>query len=170
MRTGLRVAMLCHGTHGGSSVVACELATGLVERGHRVHVFAGGEPPRLSVAAAGVRVRAAEERRALTRRRIEVDLGNAIEAYRSLRDRSAFLEDNSLAASPNILDIAQVAYDAGEMTLVELLDAADALRNARMAEARLGADLWIAVYDLERAQGGLDAAAPQQATSTGVGR
>jgi cobalt-zinc-cadmium efflux system outer membrane protein len=122
------------------------------------------------IETAGVRVRAAEERRVLTRRRIEVDLGNAIEAYRSLRDRSALLEGNSLAASPNILDIAQVAYDAGEMTLVELLDAADALRNARMAEARLGADLWIAVYDLERAMGGLDAAAPQQTTSAGAGR
>ena len=122
------------------------------------------------IEAAGARLRGAEERRGLTRRRMEADLRNTIEAYRSLRDRSAFLEGNSLAAGPNILDIAQVAYDAGEMTLVELLDAADALRNARMAEARLNADLWIALYDLERAQGGLDAAAPQQTTSIGAGR
>ncbi len=122
------------------------------------------------IEAAGARLRGAEERRGLTRRRIEADLRNTIEAYRSLRDRSAFLEDNSLADGPNILDIAQVAYDAGEMTLVELLDAADALRNARMAEARLSANLWIALYDLERAQGGLDVAAPQQTTSTGGAR
>ena len=121
------------------------------------------------IEAAGARVRTTEERRMLTRRRIEADLRNAIDSYRSLKDRSAFLEGNRLG-SPNILEIAQVAYDAGEMTLVELLDAAEALRDARMAESRLGAELWIAFYDLERAQGGFDAAAPQQTTSTEIGR
>jgi cobalt-zinc-cadmium efflux system outer membrane protein len=122
------------------------------------------------IEASGARVGAAEERRVLTRRRIEADLRNAIESYRSLRDRRTFLEDNRLAGSPNILEIAQVAYDAGEMTLVELLDAAEALRDARMAEARLGADLLIALYDLERALGGLDAVAPRQTTPTEIGR
>lgn len=127
------------------------------------------------IEATGARVRAAEERGVLTRRRIEADLRNAIESYRSLRDRSTFLEGNRPAGSPNILEIAQVAYNAGEMTLVELLDAADALRGARMAEARLGADLRIAFYDLERAQGGLDAEAPdadtpRQTTSTEIAR
>jgi cobalt-zinc-cadmium efflux system outer membrane protein len=122
------------------------------------------------IEASGARVGAAEERRVLTRRRIEADLRNAIESYRSLRDRRIFLEDNRLAGSPNILEIAQVAYDAGEMTLVELLDAAEALRDARMAEARLGADLLIALYDLERALGGLDAVAPRQTTPTEIGR
>ncbi len=122
------------------------------------------------IEATGARVRAAEERRVLTRRRIEADLRNTIESYGSLRGRSVFLEDNRLAGSPDILEIAQVAYDAGEMTLVELLDAAEALRDARMAEARLGADLRIALYDLERAQGGFDAGAPRQTTSTEIGR
>ena len=122
------------------------------------------------IEAAGARVRAAEERGVLTRRRIEADLRDAIESYRSLRDRSTFLEDNRLAGSPNILEIAQVAYDAGEMTLVEILDAAEALRDARMAEARLGADLRIALYDLEWARGGLDVTAPQQTTSTEIAR
>lgn len=122
------------------------------------------------IEAAGARVRAAEDRRALTRRRIGADLRNTIEVYRSLKARSDFLEDNRFAAGLNILEIAQVAYDAGEMTLVELMDAADALRDASMAAARLGAELRIALYDLERAQGGLDAAPPRQTASTEIGR
>jgi cobalt-zinc-cadmium efflux system outer membrane protein len=120
--------------------------------------------------AAGARVRAAEEQRTLTRRRIEADIHNAIQRYRSLRERSTFLQENLLADSPNILEIAQVAYDAGEMTLVELLDAAEALRDARMAEARLRADLWIAFFDVERARSGFDTTALQETTSTETGR
>jgi cobalt-zinc-cadmium efflux system outer membrane protein len=120
------------------------------------------------IEAAGTRVRAAEERRELTRRRVGADLRNTIESYRSLRDRSIFLESNRVAGRPNILTIAQVAYDAGEMTLVELLDAADALRDARMAQTRLAAELWIAFYDLERARGGLDGLASQQTASTEI--
>ena len=39
------------------------------------------------------------------------------------------------------------------MTLVELLDAAEALRDAHSAEAKLRSDLWIAYYDLELGYG-----------------
>ena len=49
-----------------------------------------------------------------------------------------------------------MAYEEGEMELIELLDAAEALRAARLAETRLRADLWISYYDLERAVGGFD--------------
>ena len=122
------------------------------------------------IEASGARVGAAEERRVLTRRRVEADLRNTIESYGSMRGRSVFLEANRLAGNPDILEIAHVAYDAGEMTLVELLDAADALRDARMAEVRLGADLRIAYYDLERAQGGFEDGAAPQTTSTEIGR
>ena len=122
------------------------------------------------VAAAEARVRAADDRRVLTRRRIQADIRNASRSYMSLRDRSAFLQENLLEGTSNILEIAQVAYDAGEMTLVELLDAAEALRDAQVAEARLRADLWIAFYDMERARGGFDATALKETTSTELGR
>ncbi len=122
------------------------------------------------IEATGVRVRGAEERRVLMRRRIAADLRNTIASYRSLRDRRAYLEDNTLVGSPDILEIAQIAYEAGEMTLVELLDAAEALRDARMAEARFSADLRISYYDLERAQGGFDGGASRQTTETEVPR
>ena len=122
------------------------------------------------VDAAEARVRVAEDRRVLIRRRIQADIRKASQSYMSLRDRSAFLQDNLLEGSSNILEIAQVAYDAGEMTLVELLDAAEALRDAQVAEARLRADLWIAFYDMERARGGFDATALEETTSMEIGR
>ena len=68
------------------------------------------------------------------------------------------------------MEIAQVAYDAGEMTLLELLDAARALQDAHSAEAKLRSDLWIAYYDLERAMGGFDAGAEPETTSPEIGR
>ena len=77
---------------------------------------------------------------------------------------------HSLDEDPDLLQIAQVAYDAGEMDLVQLLDAAEALWDARTAQARLKADLWTAYYDLERAAGGFDSASGPRTTSTGIGR
>ena len=115
-------------------------------------------------------VQSAEERLALTSRQVENDLSRAIESYRSLRGRSELLGENLLEEDPDLLQIAQVAYDAGEMDLVQLLDAAEALWDARTARARLKADLWTAYYDLERAAGGFDSAAGPRTTSTEIGR
>jgi len=41
----LRLAFLCRGGHGGSTVAALDLARGLAERGHRVEVFAPAALP-----------------------------------------------------------------------------------------------------------------------------
>jgi outer membrane protein TolC len=43
------------------------------------------------------------------------------------------------------------------MTLVELLDAVDAFRTARIAAVNAQRDLWISYFDVERAAGGLPA-------------
>ena len=110
-----------------------------------------------AIETADARVRAAEDRVVLTRRQIENDQLRAVEVYRSLRQRADALLGGSVEAV-DLLEIARVAYDAGEMELVELLDAANALQEARTAEVRLRADLWIAYYDLERALGQLTAA------------
>ncbi len=61
----------------------------------------------------------------------------------------------------DLLDMALVAYAEGEMELVELLDAADALHEARTAELSLRAAFWTAYFDLERALGGF-AVTPSQ--------
>jgi len=122
-----------------------------------------------AVQTSEARIRASEERLELARRLVQADLRRAIEAYRSLILRSALLEEDILGGDPDLLEIAQVAYDAGEMTLLELLDAARALRDAHSAEAQLKSDLWIAYYDLERAMGGFDSASEPTTSSPGVG-
>ena len=123
-----------------------------------------------AVEATEAQVRSAEERLALTARQVENDLRRTIEAYRSLRGRTDFLGEDPLDEDPDLLQIAQVAYDAGEMDLVQLLDAAEALWDARTARARLKADLWTAYYDLERAMGSFDTPAGPGTTSTEIGR
>jgi L-malate glycosyltransferase len=50
----VRIGILCHPTFGGSGVVAAECALSLAQRGHRVHLFSPGVPPRLAGDAGGV--------------------------------------------------------------------------------------------------------------------
>jgi outer membrane protein TolC len=66
--------------------------------------------------------------------------------------------DGATDGADDLLDIAMVAYEEGEMELVALLDAAEATHAERTDRARLQADLWIAYFDLERALGGFPAA------------
>ena len=117
-----------------------------------------------AVASAEARVGTLEARLGLTRRQVDNDLRRAIESYESVKRRTALLGDAVLDPSSDLLQMAQVAYDLGEMGLLELLDAAEALRGARNAGAQLKADLWTAYYNLERAMGGFDSAS--RATTT----
>jgi cobalt-zinc-cadmium efflux system outer membrane protein len=109
-----------------------------------------------NVAAADAEARAAEERFALTRRQLEVELLLATERYEALTRRWELIAADGMAQDDDLLSIALVAYAEGEMDLVELLDAADAFHGTRLAQARLRAALWIAYFDLERAVGGFD--------------
>lgn len=111
-----------------------------------------------AVTAAAADLRAEEERLALTRRQLENDLRRAADAYRGLATRTGLVGAGTVPEAADLLDIALVSYEAGEMELVELLDAAEALHRASTAEARLRVDLWIAYFDLERAMGGFGAA------------
>ncbi len=54
-----------------------------------------------------------------------------------------------------LLEIATLAYDEGEVGIVELVDAADAFLEARLFDSDVRADLWLAVFELEYAIGGL---------------
>ena len=111
-----------------------------------------------AVAGAEARVGTLETRLDLTRRQVDNDLRRAVERYESVKRRADLLGDDELDASSDLLQIAQVAYDLGEMGLLEILDAAEALSGARSARFQLKADLWTAYYNLERAIGGFDAA------------
>ena len=56
-----------------------------------------------------------------------------------------------MAEAEVLLSAARVAYDEGEMTLVEFLDATGAFRDARLSALTLRAEAWIAWYNLLRA-------------------
>lgn len=43
----MKIAIVCYPTHGGSGVVASELALGLAERGHEIHIVSYSTPFRL---------------------------------------------------------------------------------------------------------------------------
>jgi outer membrane protein, heavy metal efflux system len=108
-----------------------------------------------AVAAADARVAAAEARLAQAERQVRNDVARSLLAYEAAVARIALLADPQADAA-DLLAIAQIAYDAGEMELMQLLDAAGALRDSATLEARLRADLWISWFDLERAVGGFN--------------
>ena len=103
--------------------------------------------------AASARLRAAQSQHVLARREIRNEVRRAYAAYRSVRRQSQLLEGDLLRGSGDLLRIAQTSYDEGEMSLVELLDAADAYRDARLRSVDLRADLWIRYFELLRAMG-----------------
>jgi outer membrane protein, heavy metal efflux system len=108
-----------------------------------------------AVAAADARVAATEARLAQAERQVRNDVARSLLAYEAAVARIALLADPQAGAA-DLLTIAQIAYDAGEMELVQLLDAAGALRDSATLEASLRAELWISWFDLERAVGGFN--------------
>lgn len=110
-----------------------------------------------AVESAVAREGASRARLNLTRRQVDNDLRRAMESYQSVRRRVELLGADGLDLSVDLLQMAQVAYDLGEIGLLEILDAAEALRSSRNAAAQLKSDHWTAYYNLERAIGGFDA-------------
>ncbi|WP_263790041.1 TolC family protein [Salinibacter sp.] len=103
--------------------------------------------------AASARLQAAQTQQSLARREIQNEVRRSHEAYMSSRRQMNLLEGDLLAGADDLLRIAQVSYDEGEMSLVELLDAADAYRDARLRTVDLRADLWKRYFELLRAMG-----------------
>ena len=89
----------------------------------------------------------------LTRRLAEIDLRAASDRYASTRSRLEAAGDLMLVEAEALLATAQAAYLEGAMTLLELLDAARAFRDARLSALSLRSATWIAYYDLIRAMG-----------------
>lgn len=100
---------------------------------------------------AGAGERAAEYRLELARRFAEIDLMAAADRYASYRASLAATGDDLLAHADFVLSTARVAYTEGQMGQTDLLDAADAYRDARIGAFSLRAKTWIAYYDLLRA-------------------
>lgn len=107
--------------------------------------------------AAQARLAAAEHRDALVRRQVENDVTLALDNYTSLQQRARLISDTLLTGTDDLLEIAQASYAEGEMSLLELMDAAVAFRDAQDTKAHVTVEIWIAYYDLERAIGGFAA-------------
>jgi outer membrane protein, heavy metal efflux system len=107
------------------------------------------------IAEAEALLSAARTRRELALRGAESDIRRAWETHRSLEDRMREIGGTLLPESGGLLETARLAYAEGEMSLLELLDAADAYRGARESITALLAEYLSAAYELERATGQL---------------
>lgn len=105
------------------------------------------------IAEARAALDAAVLRRDLAQRQAESEVRRAWETYRSLEERVRLISRTILPESGGLLETASVSYAEGEMSLLELLDAADAHRTAREAVNQMLADYLISIYELERAAG-----------------
>ncbi len=102
---------------------------------------------------ADARSSAAAYRLDLGRRLAENDLLTTSDRYASSRARLETAADGLLADGEALLSSAMAAYGENEMSLLELLDAASAFRNARLGALSMRSTAWIAYYDLLRAMG-----------------
>jgi cobalt-zinc-cadmium efflux system outer membrane protein len=100
------------------------------------------------------RLHAAETRFLLAERQIENDVRRAYDRYNSLVEQLGLIAGELLSEADALLHAARIGYAEGEMSLIELLDAAEAYRDARISTIDLQAGLQIAYYDLLRASGG----------------
>ncbi len=103
--------------------------------------------------AADARSAAAAHRLDLRRRLAENDLITTSDRYASSRGRLEAAADGLLADAEALLASATAAYRENEMSLLELLDAANAFRNARLSALSMRSAAWIDYYDLLRAMG-----------------
>jgi len=99
------------------------------------------------------RLDAAQTQQILARREIRNEVRRTHAAYSSARRQAQLLEGDLLRGTGDLLRIARVSYGEGEMSLVELLDAADAYRDARLTSIDLRADLWTRYFKLLREMG-----------------
>ena len=97
---------------------------------------------------------ATETRLILVERQIENDVNRAYQIYVSLAKRVQLVQDKLLVDVGDLLRTARVSYDEGEMSLLELLDAAEAYRDAKIMTIDILADYQISHFDLLRATGG----------------
>ena len=102
--------------------------------------------------AADARSAAAAHRLDLRRRLAEKDLLTTSDRYASSRGQLEAAAGLSADAEA-LLASATAAYTEGEMSLLELLDAATAFRSARLSALSMRSAAWIDYWDLLRAMG-----------------
>ena len=106
------------------------------------------------VQAGSAGAEAAARRLALLERSVRNEVLRSLRRYRSASRRMELIAGDLLRQPAKLLESARTGYAAGEMSLVELLDAADAYREARVTVIDLRAERWISYFDLLRSMGG----------------
>lgn len=101
-----------------------------------------------NITAAGAEVRGAAARRAGVLARARAQIGSAAASFAAAQARVTALEATAMPQAQEALRLAQLSYQAGRVSLLELLDAQDAfataqadLINARRAQAEAAAVL-----------------------------
>ena len=113
-------------------------------------VWNGG---RTRVAAERGRREAAAATLEATRRRVEVQVHDALERLQSYRSRIQTVSAEILVDTDSLGVDAMFVYQQGEISLFELLDAIDAAKQAALLRLDLTAGYLRALYDLESAVG-----------------
>jgi outer membrane protein, heavy metal efflux system len=109
-------------------------------------------------AAAAARFEAAAARLELSRRELEARRAGALAAYESLR--AAALDARAADDSAAVVGAATAAFEAGESSVTDLLDALDAATGAELAALELHAAALAAHRRLDEVGGALRAEAP----------
>lgn len=106
-----------------------------------------------ATAAARAEADGATARLTLAVRATAQDVRRTHETYETALALNGLMGDRAITEADALLRIARVAYEEGEMNLVELLDAVDAYRASRAAAVEASVNLWTSYFDLERAVG-----------------
>ena len=119
----------------------------------------GAEVKMLYVAQVAVerneaRYEAAVQREDLARQLVLADVRNAEETFDAVLANSATVAERLIVDPEAVLSIAAASYAEGAMSLIELLDAAEAYWEAGEITIATGSRAWVAYFDLERAVGG----------------
>lgn len=100
-------------------------------------------------------------RLAQTIREIETEIRNTHETALSRYNRLRPFQEGISEDLSTLLESARLSYEMGEISLLELIDAASAYRDARIMLVDLQAACWTAYFDLQRAMGVLPMATPE---------
>lgn len=114
------------------------------------------------IRASESRVGIEESRLDLARRSARRELERALARYQALRTQADLFGSDLVDDGPELLETARIAWEEGEMDLIELTDAARAHRDAVVLAAELRSDVWISYYELVRASGGAVATADEE--------
>ncbi|HUF23755.1 MAG TPA: TolC family protein [Vicinamibacterales bacterium] len=121
--------------------VSLDVAVPLFDRGRTAVAFAVAEANRAALERAALRLR------------IDAEVREAHAAVALERDRAARYAQSMAASSEQLTGIARVAYEDGEMGILELLDARQQLLAARQRMLDLALSVRLAAIELDRVTG-----------------